>query len=368
VEDSEILLEADERLSQGYYFLAYAIVELLYKKVFGLAEFQEECEVYDCLENYTRIMTDYAEKAAACATESEKEKIYESLISLASDYGSDDFGSDFYSVLLAAAVKLITNDNKDLLLDFISENENSGYYCKDFLEVHLLVIKKLYGEPEAEKFINAHLEVNSFRISAYSKAIERKDYPFAEDLCTQALSRNTGYSRNSEWDYKLYDVYKLSENTPKEIEIAEKIFYQGDLKFYDIYKDMLTRQGVWKSEYQKVLDRSSKHLSPDMYMEILEKENEIERLLTAVKENPYAIFYYGKLLNDIYHADVCEIYTSVIDKKAEVTRKRHDYQEVCGDIKSFYNAGCPEALMLIENYKERFKKRPAFIEELGKIL
>jgi hypothetical protein len=103
-------------------------------------------------------------------------------------------------------------------------------------------------------------------------------------------------------------------------------------------------------------------------MKVLAKENEYAILLEEANINTEQIYHYGKLLAGKYPTPVREIFVKQLNKDAESANSREAYGGVCSHILCFAEAGYyAEAVKMIAEFKIKFKRKPAFVDELIKI-
>ena len=77
--------------------------------------------------------------------------------------------------------------------------------------------------------------------------------------------------------------------------------------------------------------------------------------------------YYAHLMPD-YEREVNEIFERYLRWEASQSSERRQYKEVCDLIKIYATAcGKPSADDIANEFKLSYAKRPAFVDELGKI-
>ncbi|KYD11534.1 hypothetical protein MXL46_04845 [Heyndrickxia sporothermodurans] len=87
-----------------------------------------------------------------------------------------------------------------------------------------------------------------------------------------------------------------------------------------------------------------------------------------VKDNTRYIEEYAEKLVKHYKEEVIEIYKEYIKDTARTSSNRRDYQGVCHKIRRYKKiVGKPKQLELINELIALYRKRPAFLDELGKI-
>ena len=360
---SGILSEIKRRAEQGHIGLAFAQAELLYRKLLESFEYQHECEVSDEAEECLAVMSEIAGNAVLAK---DKEYIFRQCIALADIEDGRDFGADYEGRLLLIAAKLVTAHN-------LSDMENALIvFCSALSEeesalVRLQIIINIEGENAAKSFIAENLHFREIREIAYDRAISAQDFKEAEQLCLGALSSYERYYARP-WLYKLYHAYELTGDAPKMADTAEEIFLRGDMGYYEKLKPLLVKQGLWEASYPELLNKCAQRLSYDKYMDILALEQEYDLLMEQVRLHPVQVYRYGEPLAAKYRDGIRAIFTAQIEKEAAEAYGRTSYSQVCSYILCFAQAGYrAEAGKTIDEFKLKYKRKPAFVDELKKI-
>ena len=247
-----------------------------------------------------------------------------------------------------------------------SGNAYSHWYLGREAVVKLQTVKAVGGN--VDKFIAENLEHDVVRKIAIEKAIADGNFDIAEKLCLDKITDDTPrheWSRPSEWRYLLFEIYTKENNVKKKIEAAQDLLFRFDIEYYDVLKALLTEQKVWEQEYQGLLTAFSNTLPLYMYMEILSKENELEKLLEAVRVDTSSIFMYGKQLSAEFGSEVYSICISEIYELVDDATDRKKYKKICKHIKSLFDyGGISAAEEIIVDLIEKFPRRTAFVDEL----
>jgi len=366
---SQIYKEIAERLKQGHIRLAFAECSLLYQKYLEVFEYQEECEVADEAESTLELMADIAKKAT---TTEDKEYIFNECIALCDIDDGRDYGADYDDKLLSIASNFVTKENAAELIKIL-ERYGTGWRANEFKLIHLAIVKKVNGEKVANAFIEENLQYNTIREVAYENSVKNADYDRAEELCIGGIpvpEDESGHyhHRRSPWLYKLYFVYETVKNIEKMSETAERILLCGDLKYYDVLKSLLKKQKLWEMRYSDLLKKCQKLLDYLSYAELLAKEKEYALLFKLAKNHTDLVYRYGKPLHKSFRQETLELFIAKLGNEAASATSRKAYQELCRNISTFKEAGyVSEAKNLVEEFKLTYKKRPAFVDELGKI-
>lgn len=170
------------------------------------------------------------------------------------------------------------------------------------------------------------------------------------------------------WKQYRYEAYKNLNIVDKQKELAKELFISGDINYYKELKALYINE--WNNYYlglkKELKDKGLVSLS--IYPEMLINENDLEELLQFAKDDVRRIEIYDELLIKDYRDDVNDMYKFLIGKISESASDRKQYKKVCKVIKRYKNLfGDNDTYKIIKELKELYIKRPAFIDELGKI-
>ncbi|MDR3205176.1 MAG: hypothetical protein LBV23_10650 [Deltaproteobacteria bacterium] len=362
-DSTEIDQEIRNRVEQGYIRLAFAQLEVIYRKLLDLYELQEECEISDEAENYIAQMAQVAEKAIDV---SDQEYIFDRCLFLCGLDTAKDYGADYEDRFLKIASQFVTQENRAKFDAEISKL-NMGYPSNEIKLIQLNYIRRLEGDKAGEAYIAQNLESSAIRTIAYDMAMADGDYSKAEELCLSAPNESKSLNR-SMWLCKLLIVYEKTERIDKQAEVCEQLLLQGDIEYYNKLKELLIQLGRWEAEYQTILEKCEKKIFYSTFMEILDQEKDYDRLMVMIRKHPEKIFIYGKKLSSSFFDEVSKIFTSELHTESTKVNSRDQYAAICTKIRIFAEAGYAlQANTLIDEYKLSHKRQPAFVDELKKL-
>ena len=287
--------------------------------------------------------------------------------------GWDEFAYD----LLLPTARLANKENVNKLYAVLdeynvklSQKEYSSWHLESDSLVRLAAIKAVDGDQAAEAFINDHIQYDEIRKIAYRNALDCGDLTQAEKLCIDKInSVDRPYHWTEKWYGMLFDVYLKMGDKAKQTKLAQDLLInKKDTSYYSILKNLLIEQSMWHQAYQPLLARLSKSLPYDLYMSILSKEGETEKLMGELREHPTMVFQYGKQLSIDFPPEVFAICLSLIRSKAAESSYRKMYKDVCGNIRKLFDfGGESEAESIIEELRAKYPRRPAMIDELDNL-
>ena len=366
IDTSDIFREIEEREKQGLFRLAFSELELLLTRLYDYYEHQEECE----LEDEVRFCVEHMVRIAASATDNrDKEFFFDRCIAICTSSKADDYGSDSGHELMRLAMDLITPDNRGRFDSAMVELEK-GWGKEKYKLIRFESIRRHDGDDAANEYIYENIDQNAFREIAYRNAVSKKDFDEAVRLCLIERDSKTAYRGYiSPWLYKLMEVYDLSMDTDKQIDTAKIILIRGDFKIYEKLKGLLISEDRWGKEYTELLKECAEKMHFGTYMQLLSTESEMALLLEQIQEHPEMIFSYGNVIAASYPEEIKDTFIEQISKEAKAATDRKSYQSVCRLLTIFVEAGYAEAVKeLIAEYKANYRNRPAFADELSKLL
>ena len=251
--------------------------------------------------------------------------------------GWDEFAFD----LLLPTAKLATAKNVNKLYAVLdefdaklSQKEYSSWHLESDRLVRLAAITAIDGEQAADRFITDNLKYDGIRRIAICTSLDKRDFHRAERLCRDKInSTDRDYHWMREWYDMLFEVYSKSGDKDRQAELAEDLLVgKHDTKYYTILKQLLSEKGIWKTEYPSLLVKLAQNLPYNMYMSILAKEGETQRLLEQLIPHPSEVFTYGKQLSTDFPTETYALCLDEIRKQAAEADNRIKYKQVCCNI------------------------------------
>jgi len=372
-----ILKEVDKYIECGEYTYAYSVVSLVLLNCAKLAGSADDSA--GGITDTRGYIKDLLEKICSATARGSAEASFIFLQSIkdSGDKAYDGWEEFAYDLLLPAA-RLAAADNVEKLYNALDELEAklsqksySSWYLEHDRLIRLAAITAVDGGQAAERYISDNLRFDGIRRIAVNNAISGNELNIAEELCLERInSINRDYHWTREWYDMLIEVYGKSDDKAKLAELADDLLVnKHDTKYYAILKQLLTKEGVWDTEYPRLLERLSQNLPYHLYMGILSKEGETRRLFEEIRKHPSEVFTYGKQLSDGFQLETIGICLDEIRKQAAEADNRIKYKKVCGNIKKLYEySGFSETEAVITELKAKYPRRPAMADELDALM
>lgn len=256
------------------------------------------------------------------------------------------------------------------MIDKKISDRYTHYENESMLQLLFRLIEQYGTQEEAERFIHNHLQFSSFREKLLNKYLRQKNYHKVIELAKEGEKQDQQYpGLISKWKKIRYEAYKNLQLKEEQQALAKELLLDGDFDFYKDLKELATgNHEVFYSNLKQELKAGKGWHSSRLFLKLIEEENDLDELLDFVRENPRYIEDYAEKLGKHFKEEVIEVYKRYIKSTASTSSNRRDYQGVCHKIKRYKKiAGKPNQVELINELMSLYKKRPAFIDELGKI-
>src|SRR5690606_38141780 len=118
--------------------------------------------------------------------------------------------------------------------------------------------------------------------------------------------------------------------------LAKELFLAGDFDYYQELKELATNNlDEFYTDLKLELKKGKGWHTTRLFLNLIEKENDLEEILEFVKSNPRYIEDYAEKLVNHFEEDAIEIYKKYIEAAASASSNRRDYQRVCQKLKGY---------------------------------
>lgn len=256
------------------------------------------------------------------------------------------------------------------MIESVSDTSWSSEYIVENIKLLQLEIIELFdGMEKASLFIGDHLEYSPFREKAIVHLMANGKYLEVIRLCEEGEEVDKEY-RGIVHKWKKYQLqaYEGLGDIKRQQEFMLEFLYGNEFSYYARLKQ-LYQPDEWGEVLQKILKtlENEPYLS-SVYLEILKVEKLNDKLLQYCIRYPSSIQdLYPYLMQD-YSVEVNELFKKHIETVAEQASDRKKYKNVCSLIKA-YNKVCGDhpVYRMIDDLKQIYRRRPAFVDELEKL-
>jgi hypothetical protein len=287
-----------------------------------------------------------------------------------------DGWTDWRIDLISAVVPLCGNHaNRDKMEQYISERQSDegdgwskGYEKRELQKIQHSIIKEFDSGAKADRYMEQNLDNSEFRHALIKSAISDGKYEKALKLCFDGENKNSQYAGlMNDWQEYRYSIYEKTQDTEAQKSLGMELLLKGDFEYFKKIK-ALYNKNQWETVLQNILEKLENSSRNNVYVKILIHESLKSRLLEYCKKHTSAITSYYQHLLPEYKTDIGLIFLSHITERAARANTRSHYKDVCGLIRHYKKAcGSQEAYELRDNLKGEYARRPAFLDELGKL-
>lgn len=257
----------------------------------------------------------------------------------------------------------------DEMLENYSDDWSGRYSKEKILVIKLQIISTYSSDKEEEEFIESNIKYSGFRELLIKRAIENNEYNRVLKLSEEGELQDNEYrGLVHKWKKYKYEAFKNLAMDDKQKELAKELFMSGDMSFYKELKDIYIDH--WEDYYLELKKelKEKKLYTLNIYSEMLIEEKDLEELLEFCRDDVRRIELYDELLVKDYKEEVNSMYKLLIERISERANDRKQYKSVCKVIKKYKKlAGDIETYKIVSELKNEYKRKPAFIDELGKV-
>lgn len=287
--------------------------------------------------------------------------------------GWTDFKIDLLNICIAFSedetIREQVKTKIESMLDQNSIELFTRYSNERLLELLFLIIEQYGTQEEADQFVQDHLKYASFREKLLMKYLHEENYLKVIEIAIDGEKQDQRYpGLLSKWKKLRYSAYKSLSLKEEQQILAKELLFDGNFDYYHILKEMAENQAEFYTNLKHELKTSERRDMNRIFLKLVEEEHDLEEILDFVRANPAYIEVYDKKLVKHFKEEIIEIYQKYIHSVARQSSNRKDYQGVCQKITRYKKlSGKPKQQELISELIGLYKKRPAFIDELGKL-
>ncbi|RBP03000.1 hypothetical protein [Rossellomorea aquimaris] len=371
--------KARDKMAQGESETAAELCVAVMGPVVGMLQYADDSGGYigDVMGESLMIIHEAVFLSAETKGEPEKDKLFSILLKEALHKRYDDWTDWRYGLLESSTILCDSAKRKDKLdqhleqmITEVDKNEwGAKFEISSIKMLQLALIEQWNNEEEKMDFINENIRYDEFRKKAIDILLEKGEYSEVLALCEEGQQVDMAYrGLVAQWRKYMLLAYEGLGDTTKQKELMHEFIYAGEFSYYNPLKKLYTRE-EWPEVLNDLFEtfENESHLSYT-YLQILKEEQLNEKILGYTKRKYGSIMELYPELKKDYPEDVNELMISYIASEAEKSNDRKKYRKVCKHIKEYKKVfGSQFADGLIQELKQKYVKRPAFVDELGKI-
>ena len=223
-----------------------------------------------------------------------------------------------------------------------------------------------YSEEEAIHFLDQYHQIKGLQIYRLEQLIQKEAYDEAL-LLVLTLESLEGYQYDLSLKETRYLIYEKLNQVEDMKQLAEALFLEGHMSYYDVLKDLYHESFL--TFYESLKNRLKSTNDSSIYLKLIEFENDKEEMVEYIREHLSTIEVYAKLLFDDYPLEVCELYEQYICEETKQAMNRVAYRRICLILRQFSAYTTLNQLeAFIHSLIQMFPRRRALKEELYLLL
>ena len=232
-----------------------------------------------------------------------------------------------------------------------------------------------YSREEIFSLMSTYSEMPEICTLLVDACCSRKEYDKAEKLLQHLKEKNAMYPGIlCDADNALKKIYKESGQKEKYMQMLQHLLKTDRRNTWDQYLEYksLFPASAWRPALKEIL---ALNLAPDLENRIYIEENMIDDLFHSVSAHHRAyhslheLNAYEKYLCPKYEQQLADMYEKCLSDEIKQVSNRGRYKELAGYLKKLhkYGSGKEKAAALKQQWMQEYKRRPALMEELGKL-
>ena len=255
------------------------------------------------------------------------------------------------------------------MIDEKDTEHHRRYINEELLQLIFEMIQRYGTQKEAEKFVHKQLHYTAFREWSIHRNMAEKNYDQVIQLALAGEKQDKAYpGLVSKWKQFRYVAYKELSLKEEQQVLAKELFMSGDFEYYEELKALVKNHTQFYAHLKQELQKETGWKARNLLKRLIEEENDIAEMMELVRETPKLVEQYASELVVPFKDEIQEIYAKYIKMAAHAASDRRRYQDVCRIIRRYEKvAGENLRDELVNELKDIYKRKPAFLDELGKI-
>lgn len=234
-----------------------------------------------------------------------------------------------------------------------------------------MIEKKKNSKKQIEEFCKTYWDNSSIRRFYIDFCMKNKDYVRALEVLDQSISMDRQYSGLiSEYSEKKKEIYLLQGDRDAYIEQLWKLVLEDKAGNLNIYKELKKQyaEEEWITQREEIFSRLPKYAD---ISQLYKEEKLYDRLLDYVMKSTglYMLQQYENVLKKEYPEQLLQRYKAEVNDMAVYPHGRKAYQQLVALLRRMKKIknGSKVVADIVAEWKERYRNRPAMMDELNKL-
>lgn len=268
----------------------------------------------------------------------------------------------------------------DAQIEKAKSDNYSRYRLVELIKTKIDYLKQAKRDEEADALIEKNKEFPDFRMLMIEKALAKKDFKKAKELCSEGMTiskekRFAGHTR--QWEDELLRIAEKEKNVDDIRRYALKLYFDHwyDMKYYVRLKKTYDKD-EWPKIYESIIKKIGSSQMRGSFQEvtalanIFTEENQWSRLLKQLQSVPNSLSLldaYSPHLIDTYPTEILDCYEISIKENAKTTG-RSIYNETARYLLKMkkMEGGDERVKKMLYFFRDTYNNRPAMMEVLAR--
>ncbi len=227
------------------------------------------------------------------------------------------------------------------------------------------------SEEQIEEVCKRYWSNSSVRKYYIEMCMKKKEYDHALRVLDECILLDEQYKGLiSEYSEKKKEIYLLQGNRSAYIEQLWKLVLEHKAGNLDLYRELKSQYSAdeWLVKREEIFKKLPAHAHVDR---LYKEEMLYDRLLIYVLNSPglYVLQEYEAVLEKEYPEQILNKYKNEVNNMAVHTRDRKHYSTLVSLLRRMQRmtGGAKIVEQIVEDWKVKYKKRPAMMDELSKL-
>lgn len=274
--------------------------------------------------------------------------------------------------------KEFEQDKMKFFKDMVDRSEKSNsdwnrkYAAEKWAVRYLDMLMKINSSDEqTENAFREYRKYPDVRKIYVESCIQKKEYNKAIELLDEGISEDKEYrGLVSDYSRKKKDIYLLTGNKAAYIEQLWTLVLEtdvGDMEFYRELKGQYS-YAEWSEQREKIFGKLPKYTDKAEYYK---EEKLYDRLLECVLKSSglYMLERYETVLKKNYPEQLLDKYKTELYKMSVISGNRKHYSNMVAIMRRMkkISGGTKLVGQITEEWREKYRNRPAMMDELDKL-
>ncbi len=227
------------------------------------------------------------------------------------------------------------------------------------------------NESEVLEFFKKDWQLPTNRLVYIERLFLKSDFLTAVEILKESLVIDNDDERLvKKYHYKLKEAYALLEDKDNYVKQLFRLCIKEDIGNVEVFEELkaVYTQEEWIIVREKIINA----IEVDYFkVKLYENEKLYDRIIYYIEceQNYNCFFTYVNELKKHYPSDVIRIYAEIVNQYSQNSSNRETYKYIVKLLRAMtrIKGGKPIVVNIVDDFKIKYKRRTAMIEELNKI-